>query len=316
VIVALAGGVGGARLAAGLAAVLPPRELTIIVNTGDDFEHLGFSICPDLDTVMYTLAGVNNPVQGWGRAGESWNFMAALEELGGERWFRLGDRDLAIHVLRSMALARGVPLSTITRTLCVRLGVRHPVLPMSNTPVRTRVRTAAGELAFQDYFVRRRCRPRVTGFRYAGSRKAAATPELQCIMRSGRVSAVVVCPSNPYVSIAPILSVPEVRDWLKRRAFPIVAVSPIIGGQALKGPAAKMMRELGRDTSALGIALHYGKRVDGWVIDECDAAERQAIEQAGRAVTVTDTIMRDRRGSARLARRVLAFARALASKVN
>jgi LPPG:FO 2-phospho-L-lactate transferase len=316
VIVALAGGVGGARLAAGLAAVLPPRELTIIVNTGDDFEHLGFSICPDLDTVMYTLAGVNNPVQGWGRAGESWNFMAALEELGGERWFRLGDRDLAIHVLRSMALARGVPLSTITRTLCVRFGVRHPVLPMSNTPVRTRVRTAAGELAFQDYFVRRRCRPRVTGFRYAGSRKAAATPELQRIMRSGRVSAVVVCPSNPYVSIAPILSVPEVRDWLKRRAFPIVAVSPIIGGQALKGPAAKMMRELGRDTSALGIALHYGKRVDGWVIDECDAAERQAIEQAGRAVTVTDTIMRDRRGSARLARRVLAFARALASKVN
>lgn len=315
-IVALAGGVGGARLAAGLAAVLPPRELTIVVNTGDDFEHLGFTICPDLDTVMYTLAGVNNPVQGWGRAGESWNFMTALQELGGEHWFRLGDRDLAVHVLRSMALARGTTLAALTRTLCTQFGVRHHVLPMSNAPVRTRVRIAAGELAFQDYFVRRRCRPRVTGFRYAGSRKAAAPRELQRIMRSGKVRGVVICPSNPYVSIAPILSVPEVRDWLKRRAFPVVAVSPIVGGEALKGPAAKMMRELGCDVGALGIAQHYGKWVDGWVIDERDAANQRAIERAGRAVVVTDTIMRDRRGSARLARRVLAFARALARKAN
>jgi LPPG:FO 2-phospho-L-lactate transferase len=263
---------------------------------------------------MYTLAGVNNPVQGWGRAGETWNFMTALEHLGGEHWFRLGDRDLAVHVLRSMALARGVTLAAVTRTLCAQFGVRHSVLPMSDDAVRTRVRTAAGELAFQDYFVRRRCRPRVTGFRYAGSRKAAAPSALQRILRSGKVRGVIVCPSNPYVSIAPILSVPEVRDWLKRRMFPVVAVSPIVGGKALKGPAAKMMREVGREAGALGIAQHYGDWVDGWVIDERDAAEQRAIERAGRAVIVTDTIMRDRRGSARLARRVLSFTHALAAK--
>ena len=312
-IVALAGGVGGARLAVGLAAVLPPRELAIVVNTGDDFEHLGFTICPDLDTVMYTLAGVANPDAGWGRAEESWNFLSALGELGGETWFHLGDRDLAVHVLRSRALRAGVPLSEVTRSLAKRLGVRHAILPMSETAVRTRVRTGRGELTFQDYFVRRRCRPRVRGFRFTGRSKATPPAPLREMLRAGGVEAVVLCPSNPYVSIAPILAVPEIGAWLRRRTFPVVAVSPIIGRAAVKGPAAKMMRELGQEASALGVARHYGALVDGWVIDRRDAGLASALEREGKRVLVTDTLMTDRGKSVRLARATLALARTLAA---
>jgi LPPG:FO 2-phospho-L-lactate transferase len=314
VIVALAGGVGGARLSVGLAAVLPSSRLAFVVNTGDDFEHLGFSISPDLDTVMYTLAGVNNPLTGWGRARETWNFMAALKQLGGDDWFKLGDHDLAVHVLRTLALNRGVPLSEITRTLSRRLGIRHSVMPMSDSPVRTRVLTDRGELAFQDYFVRYRCRSRVTKFRFAGSRAARVPASLQRIMRSGKVRAVVICPSNPYVSVAPILSVPAIRAWIKQRDFPVIAVSPIVGGVALKGPAAKMMRELGSEATALGVARHYGDRVDGWIIDRQDAKLQRSIEREGRAVIVTDTVMSNRRKSLQLAQRVVAFAQTLAAQ--
>lgn len=313
-IVALAGGVGGARLAVGLAAVLPPQRLAFIVNTGDDFEHLGFAISPDLDTVMYTLAGVNNPVSGWGRRAETWSFMSALEQLGGETWFRLGDRDLALHVLRTLALRRGLPLSEITRVLAARFGIRHQMIPMSDSPVRTRVLTNRGELEFQDYFVRRRCRPRVEGFRFAGGRKAGIPPVLRRVIREEKVRAVVVCPSNPYVSIAPILSVPAIRAWLQQRKFPVIAVSPIVGGSALKGPAAKMMRELGCEATALGVVRHYGGWVDGWVIDRQDAKLRRAIEREGKALIVADTVMSSRRKSAQLAQHVVSFARALASR--
>ena len=313
-IVALAGGVGGARLAVGLAAVLSPSQLAIVVNTGDDFEHHGLHVSPDLDTVMYTLAGVNNTATGWGRAGESWNFMAALGELGGARWFNLGDRDLATHVLRSEALRSGLPLSAIMQTLAKRLGVRHALLPMSDQPVRTRVKTARGELAFQDYFVRERCRPRVQGFRFAGARSATPAPALRKLMRSGKVRGVVICPSNPFVSVAPIFAVPVIRAWLRSRDFPVVAVSPLVGGAALKGPAAKMMRELKLEASAAGIARHYGKLVDGWVIDRADAQLQAEIEATGRRVRVTDTIMRNRAASSRLARAVVGFTRQLAQE--
>jgi LPPG:FO 2-phospho-L-lactate transferase len=312
--VALAGGVGGARLAVGLAAVLPQSRLAIVVNTGDDFEHLGLAISPDLDTVMYTLAGVNNPVAGWGRANETWNFMSSLAELGGDGWFRLGDRDLAVHVLRTLALRRGVALSEVTRKLAGRLGIRHALIPMSDSAVRTQVLTARGELAFQDYFVRDRCRPRVRGFRFAGSRKAQPAPALVRIMGSRKVRGVVICPSNPYVSVAPILSVPAIRAWLRQRDFPVVAVSPIVGGAALKGPAAKMMRELGCEATALGVVRHYGSLVDGWVIDQQDAQLHCAVEREGKAVLVTDTVMGDRGKSAQLAKRVVSFARALAAR--
>lgn len=311
-IVALAGGVGGARLAVGLAAVLPPRELAIVVNTGDDFEHLGFTICPDLDTVMYTLAGISNRVAGWGRQDESWHFMETLETLGGETWFRLGDRDLAVHVLRTLALARGTRLSEITHQLTSRFGVRHPVLPMSETPVRTKVITRRGELDFQEYFVRERCRPRVRGFRYAGQRNAVTPGLLRKLMAGGRVQAVVLCPSNPYVSIAPILAVPEIARWMRQRTFPVVGISPIVGGAAIKGPAAKMMRELHDTPSALGIARHYGALVDGWIIDKQDAHLERRIARLGKKTWVTDTIMSNRAKSIALAMNTIGFARALA----
>jgi LPPG:FO 2-phospho-L-lactate transferase len=269
-IVALAGGVGGARLAVGLATVLPPSELTVIVNTGDDFEHMGFTVCPDLDTVMYTLAGVNNPQTGWGRDGETWQFMNEVDRLGGESWFRLGDRDLAVHVLRREALHRGVSLSAVTRDLAVRFGIRHAILPMSDTPVRTRVKTKSGELTFQDYFVRRRCMPRVTGFRFKGSRAACVPDALQRLMRSRRVEAVVLCPSNPFVSIAPILS--------------------------------------GMKPSTLSLANHYGDAVDQWVIDRQDAGFAGDIERLGKRVLVADTVMTSRNKSAALARKIVRFA--------
>ena len=227
-IVALAGGVGGARLAVGLAAVLPPSQLAVVVNTGDDFEHLGLHVSPDLDTVMYTLAGVNNPQTGWGRADESWQFMSALKALGGIDWFNLGDKDLAVHVLRTQALREGQSLSQATADLARRFGIRHALWPMSDAPVRTRVLTAKGELAFQDYFVRERCRPRVSGFRFAGARSAMPAPALQKLMRGGKVRGLVICPSNPFVSIAPILAIPAMRAWLRARDFPVVAVSPLV----------------------------------------------------------------------------------------
>lgn len=307
-IVALAGGVGGARLAVGLAALLPPERLTIVVNTGDDFEHLGLTICPDLDTVMYTLADVENPDTGWGRAGETWTFMDTLAQLGGETWFRLGDRDMAVHVLRSNALRRSERLSDVTHDLAWRFGIRHAIVPMSDDPVRTFVRTDAGELPFQEYFVRRRCAPAVSGFRFAGSESARVPASLRALFDSGEVEAAIVCPSNPYVSIAPLLCVKDIRDWLERRRFPVVAVSPIVGGQAVKGPAAKMMRELGVEPSASAVAKHYGALVDGWVIDGKDADCRAGIEALGRKIAVTDTLMTDRTRSRELAKVVLDFA--------
>ena len=315
-IVALAGGVGGAKLAIGLAAVLPPSELTIVVNTGDDFEHMGFTICPDLDSVMYALAGVNNAKTGWGRAGETWRFMSEIKRLKGEDWFQLGDRDLATHVLRREALRRGATLSAVTRDLAARFGIQHAILPMSDTPVRTRVKTASQELSFQDYFVRQRCAPRVTGFRFAGARNARVPDALARLMRA-RVDAVVMCPSNPFVSIAPIMSVPAIGKWLSShgaRTFPVIAVSPIIGGAAVKGPAAKIMRELGLKPTALDVARHYGRAVDGWVIDQQDSLLGSTIASLGMHVMATDTLMTNRRKSTALARRVLAFALALSKK--
>jgi LPPG:FO 2-phospho-L-lactate transferase len=310
-IVALAGGVGGARLAVGLADRLSPRELAIVVNTGDDFEHLGLVICPDLDTVTYTLAGIHNPKTGWGRAAETWSCMQTLGTLGAATWFNLGDRDLGLHLARTAALRRGKPLSAVTHEVTRSFGLRHAILPMSDSPVRTLVKTRAGMLAFQDYFVRLRCKPRVEGFRFLGAQRARVPSRLQALIGSQRVRAVVICPSNPYVSVAPILAIAKIRRWLGARSFPVVAVSPIIGGAAVKGPAAKMMRELGAEASALGIARHYGDVVDGWIIDRTDELLAPGIEALGARVMATDTLMRKRAGSQRLAGEVIAFAHAL-----
>ena len=310
-ILALAGGVGGARLAHGLARVLAPDELVVAVNTGDDFVHLGLHISPDLDSVMYKLAGLNDPERGWGLAGETWHFLEALDRLGGETWFRLGDRDLATHIERSRRLGAGETLSSVTAALCRRLGIAHAVTPMSDDAVRTTVQSAEGTMAFQDYFVRRRCAPAVRGFAYAGAETAAPAPALARALGDARLTAIVLCPSNPYVSIAPIFAIPAVAAALEARRVPLVAVSPIVGGKAVKGPLAKMMRELGVAPSPAAVAAHYGARLDGLVIDEADAGLAANIERTGIAVRVAPTLMRSPDGEQRLAAETLAFAATL-----
>ncbi len=304
-ILALAGGVGGAKLAAGLARVLG-RELTVVVNTGDDFEHLGLHICPDLDTVMYTLAGLNNRETGWGLAGETWSFMSMMERLGGETWFRLGDHDLAVHVERTRRMASGERLSSITASLCERLGIASRILPMSDDPVRTLVQSDQGELGFQHYFVRLRCEPVLKSLRFEGAERAAPSALLLSALEEPGLQGIVFCPSNPYLSIAPILALPGIEQRLRHRRVPAVAVSPIIAGQALKGPAAKIMRELGRTPDALEVARGYRGLIDGFVLDEQDAALAPRLEPQMRSL-VTPTIMRDTDQAELLARRVLEF---------
>ena len=312
-ILALAGGVGGAKLAKGLADVLPADRLTIVVNTGDDFEHLGFHISPDLDTVMYTLAGINDAAQGWGIAGETWNFMQSLETLGGETWFKLGDRDLATHVERTRRLRAGETLSTVTTHLCVQSGIQHRVAPMSDGAVRTLVHTPEGVLSFQDYFVRLRCEPVVTELEFAGASEARMGEVLHSTLGSPSLTAVVICPSNPYLSIAPILALPGMRAALKHRRVPVVAVSPIVAGKALKGPAAKIMRELGKQSSSLEVARFYRGLIDALVVDRADSTLSEAIGELGIRALITDTVMTGSAARIELARFIVQSVAALAN---
>lgn len=309
-ILALAGGVGGGKLARGLTAVLPPQSLAIVVNTADDFVHLGLHISPDIDSVLYALADLNDPKRGWGIAGESWSFMSALERLGAETWFKLGDRDLATHVLRTQMLAQGRKASDVTAELAQRLGLAHKVAPMSDDPVRSVVETDEGALAFQDYFVRRQCQPVFRDVRFEGAETAEPSTTLRAAL--AQADAIVITPSNPFVSIDPILALRGVAEALARWQGPIVAVSPIVGGDAVKGPLAKMLRERGLEPSALAIARHYGRLVDGWVIDQKDRASATAIEALGCRVHVCDTMMRTLDDKIRLAHETLDFAHALA----
>ncbi len=306
-IVALAGGVGGARLADGLAACLPPEDLTIVVNTADDFEHLGLAVSPDLDTVMYTLAGVANPDTGWGRAEESWHFLETLTRLEGPTWFRLGDRDLAVHVERTRRMRCGQVLSEVTSAFCRSLGMRVRLLPMSDQPVRTIVSTTEGDLPFQEYFVARGCRPAVCGFRFEAIERARPAPGVLEALASA--DAVVLCPSNPFVSLDPILSVPGMRAAVSAR--PVVAVSPIVGGRALKGPAAKMFRELGIEPGPAAFAAHYGGLLRGLVIDREDQSQAANLASERLTVLVTDTVMRSPSDRRRLAVEVLGMVEAL-----
>lgn len=309
-VVALAGGVGGARLAHGLAGI-EDVALSVVVNTGDDFEHLGLTICPDLDTVLYTLAGRANRAQGWGLEAESWAFLDQIGQLGGPDWFRLGDRDLALHVLRTQRLRDGARLTEVMADFAQRLGLRAALLPMADEPVRTLVDAAGGELPFQDYFVRLRCEPPVRGFRFAGIAAARLTPEVKAALAAADLAAVVVCPSNPFVSVAPVLAVPGLRAAIVAAGAPVVAVSPIIGGAAVKGPAAKMLGELGLEVSALGVACGYIGFADGFVLDTADRDLAPAIEALGLRTMVTDALMRDEADRVRLAGECLAFAAAL-----
>lgn len=320
-ITALAGGVGGAKLAHGFAQLLPPEDLTVIVNTGDDFEHFGLSISPDLDTVCYTLAGLANPVTGWGRADETWNALEGLKRLGAPDWFALGDRDLATHLERTRRLKEGQPLSQITRLFCQAWGVRPTVLPMSDDPVRTMVDTLEyGELPFQEYFVKHRCAPRVKGFRFAGIESARPAPGVLEALQEA--DALILCPSNPWVSIDPILALTLAP---LRPLSPLpggerkggwgdgarVAVSPILGGRAVKGPAAKMFAELGIEPSALAVAEHYRGLLTGFVLDTADAALAESIQRLNLQTLVTDTLMNSPADRRRLAQDVLNFIRSL-----
>ena len=302
-VLALTGGVGGAKLALGLIHVLDPEELVFVVNTGDDFEHLGFHICPDVDTLTYTLAGAANPETGWGRTNESWHFMEALAQLGGETWFRLGDQDLALHVRRRALLAEGRNLTEVTGELARSLGIRHRILPMSNDPVRTHVHTPDGPLAFQHYFVRDRCQPTASGFAFAGAESATVNP----LIPFDAVRATVICPSNPFVSVDPILAVPGMRESLVQTGAPVVAVSPIVGGRAIKGPTAKMMREMGMPATTVEVARHYVGRATHFVIDEVDADAEGAVRTLGFETVVAQTVMTTLQDRVDLARAVLDF---------
>ncbi len=304
-VVALSGGIGGAKLALGLSRLVRGDRLVIVANTGDDFEHLGLRISPDLDTLMYTLAGLANLEAGWGRAGETWSFMAALERLGGESWFRLGDGDLATHVERTRRLAAGESLSAITADFCRRLDVAPRLLPMSDQPVRTMVRTPEGELEFQRWFVERRCVPAVRGLRFAGVEAARPQGEWMRDVVHPDTGAIVICPSNPFISVDPILALPGVREALRAASAPVIAVSPIVGGDSVKGPTAKMMREAGLPVAAAAIAAHYAGLIDAYVLDEADAVEADRIAVPCR---VTATLMHGEPDKLRLAREVLRFA--------
>lgn len=308
-VLALCGGIGGAKLALGLARVLPPGDLIVAVNTGDDFEHLGLHISPDVDTLTYTLAELQNQQTGWGRRDETWSFMAALGALGGETWFKLGDRDLAVHVERTRRLRSGETLSQITAAFATALGICSRILPMSDDPVRTRVMTRDGAMDFQRYFVETQCQPEVTGFSFDGAAQARPHPDILAAIKSRDLRAIILCPSNPFISIDPMLALPQLRAAIASCVAPVVAVSPIIGGRAVKGPTAKMMRELGHAVDVLSVAAHYRDLIDGLVIDPADAQLAPKLELS---VAVEPCLMLTLADRERLARAALAFADRLA----
>jgi LPPG:FO 2-phospho-L-lactate transferase len=311
-ICALAGGVGGAKLASGLQDVLPPGDLSTVVNTADDFDLWGLHICPDLDTVMYTLAGISNPETGWGIAGESFETLNMVQRYGEETWFKLGDRDLATHVLRTSRMRSGETLTEVTAGLSVALGVESVVLPMSDDPVSTILETPEGRLEFQEYFVRRGQRDEVLGIELRGIEDAGPTERVLTAISGA--DAIVLCPSNPVVSVRPILALPGMEEALASSDAPKVAVSPIVGGRALKGPADRMLSSLGHEVSATGVARMYAGLVDGMVVDRTDDGERAGIEALGMRVLVTESVMRDAEDRARLASETLEFAAGLVAR--
>ena len=311
-ILAITGGVGGAKLSLGLADELADSQLHILVNTGDDFRHLGLHISPDIDTLLYTLSERSNQSLGWGLESESWNTMAALEELGGDTWFRLGDKDIATHLWRTQALANGSTLLEVVDLLATNMGIACKIYPMTQDSVSTTVCTDEGELPFQHYFVRRQCRPAITGFRFEGIEQARPNPAILQMLQHKPPAAIILCPSNPFVSVDPVLQTPGMWEALAASPAPVIAVSPIVAGIALKGPAAKMMEELNMPVSALAVARYYSERypglLSGFVIDSSDAALESDIRKTGMDVAITNTIMHSRQDKQRLARFVLDMA--------
>lgn len=310
-IIALSGGVGGAKLAIGLQEVLDPGDLTVVVNTADDFEHWGLNICTDLDTVMYTLAGVNDEKNGWGRADETYAVMESMSKIGAEEWFTLGDRDMATHLRRTEWLHQNISLTEVTERLRRSFGIPSTILPMSDSSVQTLVHTDEGDMPFQHYFVRCRCEPMVIDLTYVGADRAQASDAL--LDAIGEADAIILCPSNPYLSIDPILSVRKIRETVRTAKKPKIAVSNIVGGEAIKGPAAKMMMEMGKDVNPLTIVQHYGDLIDGFVLDEQDKSQQTAIKKSAKVeLMVTDTVMNSMEIKRELASKILDFAKQLA----
>ena len=314
IVIALSGGIGGAKLAVGLHRVLDAGALGVVANVGDDFLHLGLAICPDIDTLLYTLSGLADPVRGWGRRDETWRFMDALATLGGPTWFQLGDADLALHVERTRRMAHGESLSSITAAFCERLGVGTALWPATDDAVRTRVRTSGGWLSFQEYFVAQRCEPVVEALDYQGCDAARPCARVLEALRNPALRAVIIGPSNPLLSIEPMLAMPALREELRRCHAPVIAVSPIIGGAAVKGPAAKMLQELGRPVDGLEAARRYADVIDGYMLDQRDA--HLAPESlVGVPVIATNILMTNLESKARLARECEAFADTLAASI-
>ena len=306
-ILSLCGGVGGAKLAHGLSKIAGPDSLLIVVNTGDDFHHLGLHISPDLDTVMYTLAEVSDQIRGWGIAAETWNFMETISRFEELAWFNLGDKDLATHLYRAQALKAGIGLDAVTRALSRSFGIEHRIIPMTQDALRTVIETDRGKLSFQDYFVRHACLPIVESIEFAGRDKVRPHPDFAGLLAGEDLDAIILCPSNPFLSIDPILSLKTIRPALRSVAAPVVAVSPIVGGKALKGPAAKIMGELNMPANNLSIAGYYRDFLDGLIIDNADKHEMDEIEKLGIRVEVTDTVMRSIQDRIELAETTLRF---------
>lgn len=302
-VLAVTGGVGGAKLAVGLAHLLKPDQLVFLVNTGDDFRHLGLHISPDLDTLTYSLAGYACPKQGWGRRDETWSFLKTLTDLGGPAWFQLGDKDLALHVYRTQVLSDGGCLTAASKEIAEVLGVKHSILPCSDDPIATIVDTEVGKLSFQHYFVKHQCRPRVMGITYDGADRA----RLNLSLDLATISMIVICPSNPYLSVDPILAIPEFRKFLRSPNVPVLAVSPIVQGRALKGPTTKIMTELGHTVDNKTIALHYSDFLTGIIVDEADSSDCNPIRQSGIQCIARNTVMHSREARIRLARETLEF---------
>lgn len=306
-VVALTGQVGGAKLVDGLYR-LRGKDLAAVVNTGDDYEHLTLSFSPDIDTVLYVLSGLASPSAPWEPAGETQSLFATLKRFGGPDNLTLGDRSLAAPLLRTAWIAEGRRLTEITLDFCKQLGIGARVLPMSDDPIRTHVLTEDGAVPFQEYFTALACEPVVRGFQYAGADDAMITPEVADVLDSPDLEAVILCPANPYHTIRPILEVPGMTELLRKRKAPVIAVTPIVGGKALKGSAGKMMRELRHEASARRVALEYLRLIDGFVIDAVDEADAQSVRSSGIEVLVANTIMRTVEDRTTLANAVLGFA--------
>ncbi len=300
---AITGGVGGAKLALGLSKVLPSDEIIFIVNTADDFQYSGLHISPDIDTLTYTLGGLSNPDTGWGRKNETWNVLGTLASMQGETWFKLGDSDLALHLKRTQLLAEGFTLTEATAQICTALKIPHRVLPVSDDPIKTVLQTKSGALSFQDYFVKYSFEPEIESIRFDGANEATLNPLIaDQLKKSSAIEGIIICPSNPYVSIDPILSIPNMRENLRKIGVPIIAVSPIVDGHALKGPTAKMMAELGMTPSAATVAMHYEDFLTGFILDKKDGGLKETINTE---TVVTNTIMLTLEDKIALAREIV-----------